>query len=536
MPQVPVYDTKVQGQNLPNIRVDTNAPLEAFGAGAHFNALTNEIEKVAYKAKKDADEISLMEAESKLMNYENDFFYGENGAIKKEGKDSFGLKQSLDESFKRNYDDIYNNLPNQNVKDTFQKRANSRKQSMDSSIMRHISNETTKYDDKTTSDYINNEIGSAIQNYQNPDRVNMSLDAIKSETLKYAQRKGFEPESSTTKALLNKNVSKAHMGIISRMVKNGDDIAAESYYKSVKNEIKDGTDQATIDAELQMGSTLGFAQRFVDNVMSRGLSEGQAYKEAMNLDPKKRQAVEQRINQQFNMKKQAEIDYQNTLFESAIKNFDSTGNDDATVVTKMDAKTKIAYDAYRNKNPLRDDGVLYYKLLDLATNPKTRPAFLNSNPYLEKGNLSETHFDTIMKYHMGLKNNDSATNKQLDGIYSDKEVVSQMYIGSGLNVKNLESFNKYKMKADEAIENYKIQNKKGTVTDEEIRTIVTPLLKKEIDGKYWLWPTKKPRYQIEVENIPLSDLDLIKKTLVKQNKPLSEKNIIDLYILRSEQK
>jgi hypothetical protein len=534
MPQVPLYDTKVQGQNLPSIRVNTQAPIEAFGGGAGFQAMTNEATKLAVKAKTDADQISLMESESKMLEFENNFFYGENGASKKLGKDAFGLNKSLDEQYKSKYDEIYNSLPNQDVKNEFTKRSFSHKKSMDSSVMRHISNEISKYDDQTTNDFIANARGTAIQNYQSPDRMNMSLDSIKQKSFEYAQRKGYSPES--TKYLVEQNVGKTHVGIIERMIKNDDDLAAEAYYKNVKDQIP-GEFQSSIEGVIENGSLKGFSQRYVDNIMRKGYDEGSAYKLAASIDdPKKREAVEARIARQFNLKKQGEQDYQDNILEQAQKRFDETGDIDPIAIAKMDDKTKFAYKRYRETKPAMDDQDHYYKLYTIATDPLTRQKFMDHNLLHEKRSLTTEHFEQLMSLQKSLKAGSSSSTNKLNGAYSDAQVLTNLYISAGLNPKKQEEFSRYKTKVDDEIERYKQKTGKQNITNDELKSLARPLLQEVITDKGWFWDTKARNFNLEVESIPLKDLDLIKKALVKQNKPLTDKNIMDLYILKQGNK
>jgi hypothetical protein len=137
-----------------------------------------------------------------------------------------------------------------------------------------------------------------------------------------------------------------------------------------------------------------------------------------------------------------------------------------------------------------------------------------------------------MSLQKSLKAGSSSSTNKLNGAYSDAQVLTNLYISAGLNPKKQEEFSRYKMKVDDEIERYKQKTGKQNLTNDEIKSIAKPLLINVITEKRWwfLPDSKKRSFNIEVDSIPTKDLELLKATLIKQNKPLTDKNIIDLYI------
>jgi hypothetical protein len=141
-----------------------------------------------------------------------------------------------------------------------------------------------------------------------------------------------------------------------------------------------------------------------------------------------------------------------------------------------------------------------------------------------------------MSLQKSLKAGSSSSTNKLNGAYSDAQVLTNLYISAGLNPKKQEEFSRYKTKVDDEIERYKQKTGKQNITNDELKSLARPLLQEVITDKGWFWDTKARNFNLEVESIPLKDLDLIKKALVKQNKPLTDKNIMDLYILKQGNK
>lgn len=530
MPQVPSYNKQVQGAQLPNIRVNSQVDL----GSRQTQALGEEVLRVISTAKKNADDVALLNADKQMADFENNFMYGENGAIQKSGNDAFGLKINLDDEFKKKYDDIYGSLSGNDQKMAFERRAQIRKQSLDTSVMRHVSHEIDKFQDQSTKDFIAVEQEAAYKNIHNPERVAMSFDLQKQEILKFADRKGLSPES--TKMILDDTVGRTHSGIIAKLIQNGQDIEAENYYRNVRDEIPEKYNEQ-IAKDLEVGITKGFAQRFADNLMSRGVSETEAYKATESIDdPKKREAAENRLAKQFAMKERAKRDYQDNMFQQAVKKFDATGVEDPILIARLDAQGRSAFDSYRDRNPLRDDTASYYKLYNMALNPESREKFVNYNLLYEKGNLNNQHFNDLMKMQQDIKSGKADSIKNLNGAYSDAEILKSIYESAGFKTKNTEEFSKYKIKADEAVEKYKEQTGKKYLTNEELQKIGSQLTTQAIVDRGWIWDTRKPKFLIDVDTIPKKDVELIKQSLSKNGKPLTDKNIVDLYLMKQGQK
>lgn len=541
MPTVPrLGQQQVQASLGPEMKVSQSAPIEAFGGGKALSGLDSVVGLVE-KIRNDADDMAVLEAETKLSKFENEFMYGDNGAYKKQGKDSFSLTEDFNKAYSAKKEEIYGSLSSERQRSKFGIKADQRKQSIEKDLMRHISVESQKYDDQTTNDYLKNEKEYLANNYQNPERIAESFSRQTSELMKYADRKGLSEES--TKQLLINNYSKSHYSVISRMVDNGDDIGAEKYFNANKDYII-GDDFKRAKDELEVGIVQGRSIRFVDDIMRKGLTEDQAYAQAAKAfsgeDNKKlRDAIESRISRQFEVKRRSDRDQQEKMFEYAAGKIDQEGTLDnvpKSVITSLKPEYREKLKQYENKNPIRDDGTLVVKLDQMASNPATRQKFMEYDLLNEKGNLSSENFNRIYKIQKDLREGKGDAAKALNGAFSDDQIIKSVYESAGFKTKNTEDYAKYKLSVEDEIVKYKKSTGKQSLTNEEISNLSRNLVKETIYNKGFLYDSKKPRYLIEVDQVPDKDKEQITEFLTKQGKPVSDRNIIDLYLMKVNQK
>lgn len=530
MPQVPrLQQQQVQGVNQ-GYKVSADAPIEAFGGGRTREVVFNQVAQMTEKIKKNADDVATMEAENKLAEWGNEFMYGENGASKRQGKNAFGLKDELDQAYAKKRDELTQALTSDAQKAKFYERATGRKLSLDKQVMVHVGNEVQRYDDQTTKDYLNSEVNAAIANYQSPERVAESLYRQEQAMLKFSDRHGLSPES--TKAEVEKLRSGTHSGIVSKMLDNGDDISAENYYKQNAGSFLE-EDKRKIEQEIEIGSTKGKSQRFADTIMARGLDEKQAYAEAAKTfgdNPRLREAAEARIARQFDLKRQGERDQQERLFEYAVNKFDESGsldNLEPKIVAAMKPELRQALDKYRDQNPIRDDGALFYKLSTMAADPATRDKFKNADLMSEMPNLSREHFEKLRQYQKDLREGKDSSGKELDGAFSDAQIIQSKFEDAGFKTDNDKEWPKFKLKVDDEIIKTKKATGKTFLNNSEIAEIANKMVTDHTMSKGWIFDTKKPRFQIDVENdISPERLKNIKNFLNKKNIPITEDNII----------
>jgi len=215
----------------------------------------------------------------------------------------------------------------------FNERATRREEQFNKETMNHVGVQIQKYDDETFTAGLKLNKDKAINGYQSPGVIPIALGDIKNSVLKYADRKGMSQDQA--QLMIQNEESDIHSGVISRMLTNGDDISAQSYFDNNKQNIKNSKDLEQVEKQLEVGSTRGFSQRFADDMMKKGYDETQAYAAAKEIDnPRKREAAEQRLSYVYGLKRQAEQRRQEDVVNKLADYFDENGNIDDPKFTK----------------------------------------------------------------------------------------------------------------------------------------------------------------------------------------------------------
>lgn len=533
MPQIPRLGiNQIQSAQGPQQRVDTNVNQEAFGLG-NAKSVAPDIAAFAQKIKNDADQVAAMEAENKLIEYQNKFLYDpKDGMIAKKGKDAFNLQNDLNESFAKTSSELTEGLSNPVQRAMFEKSAASRRMDMESQTNKYMSSQIQQYDDETTSAKITAEINNAVNGYQDPELITKSMMRQEQAFVDYGNRHGLSPE--VVKGKIDEAKSKTHSSIVSRMLANGDDLAAEAYYKANADGVL-GTQKESVEKELEFGSTRGKTQRFGDEVMSKGMSESQALQYAAKTfvdQPKLREAAEQRVSYIYRMKDEAEKQKQEQLYLYAGKKVLETGNLDDPSLTKVIGSMhpdKINdLRELANKNPILDDNNNFYKLKMMASNPETRSKFMAADLSVDVlGKLNKQHREEIIDLQTSLRNKDGKADKELDGIYTSSQVVQQVYEKAGFD-KSKDS--EFQIIIDKDVAD--IQKATGKkLSNEEIRQIANKYAAEAVASKGFFWDTKKPKYQILNEISPEDRIN-IEKSLKANRKPINNENILNLYLMK----
>lgn len=539
MPQVPrLSSPQVEQAALPNMRVDQTPDAAAFGLGSANRSILPAVADFAQKVKDDADEIAVKEAESKILEYEKEYLYNpETGMYRKEGKDAFGLDKELNDTFDKKRADIVNSLSNPRQKAMFDQKAEAKKSELQSQTMKHMGVQIQKYDDQVTESYIKNQQESAINSLQEPSKIYSSIQEQKSAILKYGDRHGLPTEFIMEKAKAAESTT--HSGVISRMLTNGDDITAEAYFNANKDSIT-AKDYEQVAKELEIGSTRGFAQRFADDAVKRGLSEDQAYKElekkSNSMSAKQREAAEMRISKVFNMRDQAEQRRQEQLYMYAGKKVQEAGSLDAVETKVLAAMKPEVVDKLRdlaNKNSLLDDTSNFYKLKMIASNPETRSKFLNKN-LLEDNtfhSLNKQHKEEIIDLQTSLRNKDGKADKELDGIYTSSQIVQKVAESAGIKKNEDSSFELIVNK--EIADMQKATGKK--LSNEEVKQIANKYTAEAVVAKHTFWfDSTKPKYKI-LNEMDEQERANIESALKAKGRPVTNDNILNLYLMKVNQ-
>ena len=560
MPTVPTYNSsQVQTQRLAAPKVNTQVPLEAFGGGqvadrieSSNRELLNSSLKLLKQEKDKADDARSQEAWSTYLNEKNDQLWNpEYGAYNKKQKDAFGLADQYMPKMNEKAQEILDSLDNEDQRQMVQKMIRKIDTDFQSELDRHTFKETQKYEQSVMANGLEASQEDAILNYQNPGVIQESIGTQKTLIEDYAQKNGWSKEELDNK--LSEATSQTHSKIINRMVNIGDDRMAKAYFNEVKDTLS-GDDIASIEKIVQEGSYRGESQRIVDDLMGQGLSQTQALEKIKDIeDPRLRDEASQRLRNETAAIKAAKQADQEKTFTEVSNVVESTGSretiDMATWLNLSDAQRKSIdsrISQLRKGIEPETNWDTYYDLKTMASNASTRNAFLKKDLRLERPNMANAEFKELINLQTALRKGKDS-DKLLNGYRSNHQIVNDTLKEIDINpspkagTDEATRVNQFRRMVDDQVMLYQQQSgKKATTSD--VQGIVDRLTTQVITDRGWIWDTEALFFEappanpvdLELDQVPAGERAKIESALRKNNLPINEQNILNLYTRKLE--
>lgn len=262
MPRVQNYTRQAKVIPLPKVRLTAAPNIEA--AGQLGNTITRIGAEIYADEVRKQDEIAVMEADSKLSAWENQRLYDpKEGAFAKRGKDAFGLPDLISRELDDHVAELGKSLRGDRQQMAFQRRVESRRADITASISRHTFAEIRKHDDAETEAYLTSARALALANYTSPERVGLEIERQQAAIVDYANRNGLGAEF--VKQKVAQVHSDTHVGVIDRMLANGQDQAAKQYFDTNRTSIA-GNDVTKVEQKMLTATTEGDGMRAADTV------------------------------------------------------------------------------------------------------------------------------------------------------------------------------------------------------------------------------------------------------------------------------
>jgi hypothetical protein len=265
MPVVKNYGTpKAEIAPLPASRRTAAPTAETFGADSG-----DKLSKVGSALYEDEllrqDQVATLEADRKLSDVENKLLYDpKDGALTKRGKDAFGLPDTVGAAYDKSTDDVRQGLTNDRQRVAFDRMVAARRKDINSTLSRHVFKEMQAFDDTETENYLKNSVDAAVNNYNDPTRIQTEVDRQRAAVVDYASRHGLGPEY--VKQKIGASVSSTHYNVIGRFIARGEDQSASEYFKKFGDEITDDKLKTDAEHKLQTAMTEGQGMRTADDV------------------------------------------------------------------------------------------------------------------------------------------------------------------------------------------------------------------------------------------------------------------------------
>lgn len=533
MPQVPRLGiNQVDVSPGPRIQQSADAPLAAFGGGQGLSEAANAMGSIIQKEIEKADDLQLTEAKTKLNDFFNRRMYkDEDALVNQRGKNAFEFDKKFNDDFNKFKAEIEGSLSG-GARNKFNALAESSKLSADDTVAKYMSQEKTKYEDDTYKGYLMSEIDTAANNYGDMMKVELSKQNVLDKTREYLTKfKGIAENDPQFGLLMKDAESGLHISVIDKMIDDEKDIVAEEYLKANVNQMNE-KDRSRAIKLVEESSIKGTAQRATDMYMSKGYSVDKAYEMAQaefGNNPKKREAVEQRIDQMYMRKERAERQGQQDLFDYAVKQFNATGEVPSKLIAAMKPETQLAFDSYKGRNPVLDDSSKYYELERMAADPKTRNKFMNYDLLKDVNRLSDSNFNKLVGLQRALLSGKGGAGKdaedELNGIYTKQQLIEQRFNIAGQSKKDIKKFQQ--QVDDEVVKMQKDLGRK--VNRQELNQIIDGKLKEQITDKGFFYDTKKPDYLITVDDIPSDTRDELESKMRFKNIPISDERLVKEY-------
>jgi hypothetical protein len=545
---VPRLKSNIQDAATPNAQVRDVSDIAAFGGGQSAAQAASATQGVLKEAgdmvltqRKQADDLAITQAYEKAVRAKNDLMWNpKDGAYTKKGQDAFAVTSTYKPMYDKTLDEIEGGLANDNQKAMFKGIRSKQSLDFDGDLQRHTFQEVQRFDDETTSSGLKTAQEDAVYNFQTPGKVGESIAQQKALIIAHAQRNGKSGEWVQEKVM--DATSQTHTQVIDRMLANGDDRMATTYYNTVKSQVT-GTDATKLEKALEEGSMRGESQRRSDQIISQyGSNMTNALAEARKIDdPKLRDATTERVKSEINLREAAKDDYVKKIYQQASNTIDKNGTVDAIspgVWSQFSVGEKSALKAYadhvREGTKPTTDMSTYYSLKDIAENPATRDKFKQMDLLKLQHKLSPSDLKSFIDIQTEAKNGKTDT---LDGWRSDSEIVKGSMEAAGISVKdNKEKYDAFARQVDE--QQQIMQQKLGRkLNNQEMQQVVDNLLVKGITSRGFFLDTKKSLYEVkpgekfevDAKDVPASERSKIEAALKANGKPVTDANVLFYY-------
>ncbi len=545
---VPRSSQQVQDSGIPNARVNDEAPLSAYGSGKEAqqlsstrDALLTQEQKVFQEEKKKADDIVFADADLEASQSQTEIEVRVKQML---GKDAGQASEYAETEWRKADERINKRFTDDDQRARYSRASKTRYNSIFKVVQEHQSSEFRKYEQEQTTAYVEAAREEAIENYQDPERIELSLERQNAAITKILSNRGIELSSPAGQKIYNTARSKTHEGVINRMLADENDVMAEEYFKQHKDQIEPD-DATALTKNLEEGSRRGRSQRLSDSILSKTESLSDALTEAYKItDEGDREMVLDKIQAHHQLNKLAEAEKEKQRLESAISIVDKDPRREAVPPEMWNAMDNQAQKAVierinirRGGGTIETDRAVYYDLLGMAQDNKKKFRDVDLMKY--SNSLSDTDFKKLADAQ---KEDKAGKSAQLDGFLSDKavadEVLSDIGIDPKKNKKNKELALEFYSALDSRVLQFTKDNERKPNND-ELRKLANPLIIKLRDkdsGFLGFGQNEKFAFQGKINNtdeivVPDEFRARIIDKAKRENKKLNDAQIRSIYAL-----
>ncbi len=306
---VPEYgEERVRLAPLPRARVSEEAPVDAFGGGAPAeqvrkaaSGLSDAAFQIAQKERAKAIDTMTQEGYANLERKKNELLHGAEGkagALSSRGKDALAIPDTFGKEFDTAAAEIENSLPDREARRIFSRMRMNVRNDFDGRINQHVAVESERFQDQVYDDLVSSLTDDAVANYS-PARVKRNLGLLAAATAEQAARKGLSTvEGAPVREAMWKQIeNKMHVGVINRLIAQGNNDDARDYFKANKSGIS-GMSMDGIEAAIKITDKLKQKDMYLESAKLLDKSPMANPKNVIpgfdNLSPEQRDALKRR--------------------------------------------------------------------------------------------------------------------------------------------------------------------------------------------------------------------------------------------------
>lgn len=380
-----------------------------------------------------ADQVALLDADNQLSNLSTTL---ETQTLSRHGKDALAAGPEVQDAWSKGSAEIANGLTNDRQREAFAARADHHWNLLNETVQKHGDAEFQKYDADNTTAAIQNRLTDSVNNYNDPTRLNQNLAESKDLVTLYGQRNGESPDVIQEKA--TRASSSIHTGVIDRMLTDGNDITAQAYFDAHKGEMT-SEDILRVEKPLEIGSTLGKAQRNRNAILSTTTNEADAVTAARKIDNPREQAETERLIKQDYIEKAAALrDQKEQTMTSAAGIIESTHSFEAippSTIATMTVQERSALREYADKlaggSFIKTDLPTYDRLETMSSVPETRDKFLQLDLNTYKSKLDPGDFKHFSELQASVRKGED---KPIFGEESKHGIVTDVLKQAGIGI------------------------------------------------------------------------------------------------------
>ena len=333
MPTIPKGSQEIPApRRMPTPFFGVQAPREIFegpartsgaGAAADLGQLELLVQEERERARRQADEIVLLEARSKLAKVESDLLIR---AQEKKGKDALGLLEETAKEWRKAAGEIASELAYDDQRRRFLALATEQEARLQRNIFEHVARESAAWDAEKTKEFAASERAAAVAAFTNPERLDQAVKSISEAYFGHAERNGKPKEWA--EGVARKEITNAIEGAIYMSLTQRNLELASAYFEKYRPIIEPAA-AVELSARIQQRLFEKQVEEATDAIFTpEHETIGTALEMAAKIEePQLRRAVEERVRARWKDIQEAKEEVKGNALERAYTILEKTGGD-----------------------------------------------------------------------------------------------------------------------------------------------------------------------------------------------------------------